>query len=66
MYLAIEMIPAGTKWLERNLRLGGYSRQDAAERAVLKRGTGFVLHYESNKTVAVAIKGKLHIIQEKK
>jgi arylamine N-acetyltransferase len=62
MYTAIEMIPLENKFMERNLRQGGYLSQDAAERAVLQKGTGYVKHYESGQIVSVIMKSRLWIV----
>jgi hypothetical protein len=65
MFTAMEMIPYQNKYLERNIRQGGYLSQDAAERAVLRRGCGFVKHYETGEVVSVVMKGRIWFVKEK-
>lgn len=66
MFIAVEMIPHHDIFLERNIRQGGYISKDAAETAVLRKGTGFVKHYESGKIVSVVINGRIFVIDQEK
>lgn len=64
MFTAIEMIPWESKYLERNIRLNGFKTQDAAERAVLKKGCGYVKEY-GGEVVSVVMKNKIWFVKER-
>lgn len=68
MFTAMEIIPySENKYLERNIRRGGYKSRGAAEAAVLRRGLGFVIeHGQTQKTVSVIMNGKIWVVEKGK